>query len=176
MAREILRLLLRGEAGLPFFDLGQGFLLEPVEKVVGLDAQALASRHLEEGSVLFLLRRGVAEFLQAVGGEGDHLIGEMDGLRGLGRKPEGPQPLDDDLLKIGLPGVDDIVDLAGLSEAGDGRAGDVRRYPEGPVAVDSEWLIIEIPAEEAEFPELVGDVLPDVGDRSVGPDDDLLPV
>ena len=36
------------------------------------------------------------------------------------------------------------------------------------------FAIVEIFAEQAEFPELVGDVFSDVGDRAIGADDDFV--
>ena len=79
------------------------------------------------------------------------------------------------LLQIRLPHVDDVVDVRGAAEQrvvafAAGRA----RRPERSVRPRREHAIVEILPEQPELPELVGDVLADVGDDAVRSDDDLL--
>ncbi len=82
---------------------------------------------------------------------------------------------DDLVLRIVLAGVDDVVDGVGVAE--DGVAGS--RWVS--VEIQQVWdrvfvelFVAEVLAgEEAELPEVVGDVLADVGDGAVGADDDL---
>src|ERR1035438_4221548 len=89
----------------------------------------------------------------------------MNGAIGLLVVAECPQTGHDSILKIGLPGIDHVVDGFGASEMRTTtfwlrmRAGDVNGLP-GPV--------IEILAKQSEFPELIGNVLADVGDGPVG--------
>ena len=79
-------------------------------------------------------------------------------------------------LQVHLPRVDDVVDALRVAErrrVGVAVAG--RRRPERPaVGLRREAAIAEIAAEQAELPELVGDVLADVGDDAVRADDDFL--
>ena len=106
----------------------------------------------------------------------------MEGPLRLGRVSDCRQRLLQQFLEIGLAGVDDVVHRAGMAEAGrrgvlDGwtrcvLAGRPQRPSGALVAVRT---VAEILAEQAEFPELVGDVLPDVGHCPIGPDNHLRP-
>ncbi len=91
-------------------------------------------------------------------------------------KLEGPQALDDDLLEIGLAGVDHVVDPAAAAEPDRPVVGLRGRIQSVRPFVLGERLVVEVPAEEAEFPHLVGDILADIGHRAVAPDDDFFPV
>ena len=48
-----------------------------------------------------------------------------------------------------------------------------RAHPDGFSVLVEERLVVEIPLQEAELPELIGDVLADIGHRAVRADDDL---
>ena len=81
------------------------------------------------------------------------------------------------LLQIRLPRVDDVVDGRGAPER--------RRAARAAAGIDVvahsgrhrgalEDAVVEVPAEQAELPELIRDVLADVGDRAVGSHDHFL--
>jgi len=74
-----------------------------------------------------------------------------------------------------LARVDDVVDGVGMAEDRmPGIARSRRRNPAGVGGVLGELLVAEVLAwEETELPEVVCDVLADVGDGTVGADDDL---
>src|SRR5690349_1886023 len=80
-------------------------------------------------------------------------------------------------LQIHLPRVDHVVDAGGSAECGYAvrlaRIG--RRCPQLPTTgLHFELPVMEVAPEQAEFPELVGDVLSDIRDDAVRPDDHLL--
>ena len=147
---------------------------ELVEEVVGFDAEALAAADFDVRFAAVFVADGVAEFDGASRGEGDHLVGEVGvvvGGFGVAHAAEGG---DDVILRIVLARVDDVVDVVGVAEewvrgfAVDG--GD----PAGVRWVLVEFCVAEVFAgEEAELPEVVGDVFADVGDGAVGADDDF---
>src|SRR5882724_8130709 len=85
------------------------------------------------------------------------------------------EPLDDDRLKIRLARVDHVVDPFGASEARViGAPGAAAAGPDlVSVRLTPKDVVLEIGGEQAEFPELIGDVLADVGHRAVAAHDDL---
>ncbi len=88
--------------------------------------------------------------------------------------PEGAQSGRDHVLQVRLARVDDVVDARAVAEllTGGGllAGGDPQ---DASVRIAHQWTVVEILAEQAELPELVGDVLADVGHRAVGTHDDL---
>ena len=121
-------------------------------------------------------KEGEAHFGGASGGKGHHLVREVDRPARLIRIPEKPQPLRDDSLEIGLADIDDVVNRRTGAEGGVILpARPVIGGPQNsPVGVGVERAVVEVRAQEPEFPELIGDVLPDVRHRPVGADQDLL--
>ncbi len=110
---------------------------------------------------------------QAGGGLGErhHLVGEVDrALRRL-MVAERREAGADDLLQVALARVDDVDHPLAAAEGGvlggalDGRRPEPLLFPPA---------VAEVLAEQAELPELVGDVLADVGHRAVGAHDHLV--
>src|SRR5512147_1827747 len=99
-------------------------------------------------------------------------------MRTLGtfRMADSNQRLLQQLLQVGLTNVDDVVDIGGAAEervlalAAGGRGGPQGRLSAG---ID-EYAVMKVTTEEAKLPELIRDVLPDIGDDAVRSDDDLL--
>ena len=107
----------------------------------------------------------------------------MDAVPGLALVSERFQAGADDALQVGLPRVDHVDHAGAPSEVGPRLPAAVagirfRRpgLPERTAAAAStpEGGVLEVAAEQAELPELVGDVLADVGHRAVGADDHLV--
>src|SRR3989454_10727917 len=88
---------------------------------------------------------------------------------------EGAKRLAEQGLQIHLPRVDDVVNAARVPEGRRRRIALMRcRGPQRmPARLLSEEAVPEIASEQAEFPELVGDVFADVGDDAVRSDDDF---
>ncbi len=90
---------------------------------------------------------------------------------------ETAQRFGDDVLHVRLARVDDVVNRnGGLGKMRSGRialesGGGPNRFAFGSV-----WpfAVVEIFAEQAEFPELIGNVFADVGDGAVRADDDFV--
>ena len=83
------------------------------------------------------------------------------------------QALSHDLLQVRLADIDDVVDPVAMTECGmDPLSLGRRSYPD--IARLLEMAVAEVPVEQAELPELVGDVLAGVGHRAVRADDDLV--
>jgi hypothetical protein len=173
-------------------DLLERLLHEPLDEVVGLDAEPLAPRHLEVGLAAVLVGKNDAERLGGTRGERDHLVGEVDRAVGPVGEPGAPDRFLDDLLRVGLPHVDDVDDgvaapvaalrlrvgplrvVARPAERGHAVGGDELRVAERRDV--RRHLVLEVDPEEAELPELVGDVLAGVGDGAVRADEDLVGV
>ena len=160
-------------SGVARVHLGPGLRQERVHEVVGLDAQALAARHLDHGLVL---RDVVAEGPRGGGGEHDLLVGEVVGALRPVRVAEGGDARLHHPLRVGLADVDHVVDRPRVAERRGARlALAARRRPEPvPVVVGPVPAVAEVAVELPELPELVGDVLAGVGDGAVRPDDDLV--
>ncbi len=78
------------------------------------------------------------------------------------------------ILQIRLPRVDHVVHQLATTEFRPARRLRLVGADKDRVTVKlSPWPIIEIFAEQAELPKLVGDVLADIGNRVVGTNDDL---
>src|ERR1043166_5139708 len=82
----------------------------------------------------------------------------------------------DDILRIRLSRVDDVVDRLAAAKTGM-LAGDriSRRHPDfATIRILVKLPVIKIEPEDAELPHLVSDVLAGVGDGAVGADEDLV--
>ena len=134
-----------------------------------------------------------AERLGGGRGQRDHLVGEVDRAVGPLGEAGAPDRLLDDLLRVRLPHVDDVDDARRRSPNRPSRRrvgplGVVARPVEGRHAVGGDelrvaerrdvrgHLVLEVDPEDAELPELVGDVLAGVGDGAVRADEDLVGV
>ena len=148
---------------------------ELVEQVVGLDAEALAAADLDERPLLVFIGERVAEVVGAARRHGHHLVGEVGVVVGGLGEAHAAQRGDDVVLRVVLAGVDDVVDGVGVAEGGAaGIAGAGGRDPAGVRRIVVELFVAEVLAgQQAELPEVVGDVLADIGDGAVGADDDL---
>ena len=87
-------------------------------RVVGFDAETLAARDLDEGTGLIFVGDGVAEIDRAARSQRDLRIGEMSVVIGGLRKTHAAQGGYDIILRIGLRGVDDVVNSVCLGEDG----------------------------------------------------------
>ena len=76
-------------------------------------------------------------------------------------------------LGIGLAAVNDVVDCLRASEIGMRRLTHFGRDPAHVVVVGKEGRVAEVPAKQAKLPQVIGDVLADIGNGSVGTDDHL---
>src|SRR5437773_12302013 len=101
----------------------------------------------------------------------------MNRILGLVRVPEGAERLAEQGLKIHLPRVDDVVNPRWAAEGRSRRIGVFRRCgPERPaVRLRAKSAVAEVAPEQAEFPELVRDVLADIRHDAVRSDDNLFP-
>ncbi len=164
-----------GEFGVAGVDLGLGGGGELVEEVVGFDAVAFAAADLDEGAELVFVGERVAEVDGAARSHGDHLVAEVGVVVGGFGEAHASEGGDDVVLRVVLAGVDDVVDGVGAAEGGGG--GIARACGGDPAGVGGvlvEFGVAEVFAgEQAELPEVVGDVFADVGDGAVGADDDL---
>ena len=157
-------------------DLGFGGGDELIEEVVGLDAEALAAADFDVGFRAVLFADGVAEFDGAARGEGDHLVAEVGVVVGGLGEAHAAESCDDVVLRIVLAGVDDVVDVRRRGRRRGERVSLVAtvEIQQVWVGVLVEFRVAEVFAgEEAELPEVVGDVFADVGDGAVGADDDF---
>src|SRR5580765_7871652 len=100
----------------------------------------------------------------------------MDRVLGFLRVSECPERLTEQRLEIRLTRVDDVEDPRRMTKWRCARlaAGRRGRPERATIGLLGKAAIVEVLAEESELPELVGDVLADVGDDAVGTDDDLL--
>ena len=100
----------------------------------------------------------------------------MNRVLGLARVAERAERLAEQRLQVHLPRVDHVVDPRRVAEGGRVTR---RRSPTSstratrPPACVGEAAIQEVAAEQAELPELVGDVFADVGDDAVRSHDDF---
>src|SRR5689334_14326566 len=80
-----------------------------------------------------------------------------------------------DLLRVRLARVDDVVDSDAAAELRSLGAGFCLRYPEQvTVRVVAKDVVVKIETEFAELPQLIRDVFAGVGDGTIGPHDDLV--
>ncbi len=175
-------------------DLLAALGFEPVHQVVGLDPDALAPGHLEDllrrlsgrghgGRLLLAVLAGVrrrlltiAELARGLRRQRDHLVGEVHRALGLGGMAERLEAGAHDPLQVALAGVDDVDDPVGAAE---GRVNGLTVGRGGTGLPDLRLLpvaIAEVLAQQPELPELVGDVLADVGHRAVRAHDHLVGV
>src|SRR5436309_552858 len=93
---------------------------------------------------------------------------------------EQPQRFYHIVLRIGLPGIDHVVNRRDSAEVWMIRFAVLRRYPDvvsvrklWALAVMVELAISEVAPEQPEFPEVIGDVFSYVSDGAIGAHDDL---
>ena len=89
---------------------------QPIEQVVGLHAEAFASRDFDVGASLVFLRKLVTKFGGAARRERDHLVGEMRVVVGGLVVAQAAQGFDHRVLRFRLARVDDVVDLRYIAE------------------------------------------------------------
>src|SRR4051812_45013740 len=100
----------------------------------------------------------------------------MRTLRALGM-PDGDERLLQQLLQVRLADVDDVVDVRGAAKLRMPALAAIRaRRPQRPSRqrLVAEHAIVKVLPEETELPELIRDVLADVGDDAIRADDDFL--
>ena len=148
---------------------------ELVEQVVGFHALAFAAAHFDVGFLGVLGGNFVAHFEGAARRERDDVVGKMLQMIGLLVVSQRAQARDDHLLRIRLPGVDHVEHFVRVAECWRARIVALAGGDPGLVAVRMlvKAPVVEIAVEQAEFPEVVGDVLADVGDGAVGAHDDF---
>ena len=148
--------------------------LELVEQVVGLDADPLAARHLERLALALLVagRRRAGARSPARAPPSRRRSGPS--ARASSAWPSACEAGAHDLLQVALAGVDDVDHPLGAAE-GRVLVGAARGVglPDPLLLPEA---VAEVAAEQAELPELVGDVLADVGDGAVGAHDHLVGV
>src|SRR6185295_3560488 len=97
---------------------------------------------------------------------------EVNGIPHLLVISEPQQTLPDDVLKIGLPDVDDVVHALSMPKLRVGiHAGTGCRDPDAGIF---ESAVVEVLLEESQFPKLVCDVFADICYGPVGSHDDLV--
>ena len=105
------------------------FVEHAIDQIVGLDAQALAARHLDERSlrIFRFRRRREAQLPRCRVRQRHHLVREVRQALGFGRMADRNERLLEQLLQIRLAHVDDVV----------GRRGRAERRMFGPASVGS---------------------------------------
>ena len=96
--------------------LGQSLLNQLVDEIVGLDAEALAARHLYVDLGLIFFAEFDPQFGASPGRERHHLIGEMNGLGGLRGITKCSKAGRHYVLQVGLPRVDHVIDRGSATE------------------------------------------------------------
>src|ERR1700694_2655171 len=91
---------------------------ELIQQVVGLDAEAFSSTDFDVGTRLVLVAQVVTEFGGAARRQRDHFVGEMCVVVGGLVVPESAQRFNDRVLRLGLPGIDHVVDFGDVAEVG----------------------------------------------------------
>ena len=97
-------------------DLDQRGLDELVDQVVGLHAEALASRDFDVRPLAVLFGKLDAQIGAAARRERHHLVGEVNRLLRLRRRAQRLQSGHHHFLQIGLAHVDHVVDARSLAE------------------------------------------------------------
>ena len=95
----------------------------------------------------------------------------MGSLLGITQKP---QCFDDGVLRIGLAGVNDVVDGGDTAEVRMVRLATLSGNPDLMlIGILVKAAIAEVAAEQPKLPEMIGNVLAYIADRTVGANDDL---
>src|SRR5579862_2595229 len=88
---------------------------------------------------------------------------------------QAPERLNDSVLRLRLPSVNDVVYLGHVAEVWMIFLSLDRRYPAIVLIGIAEKLAVsEVSPEQPELPHVVGDVFAHIADGAVGADDDLL--
>ena len=87
-----------------------------VEQIVGLHAKSLAPADLDVGARLVFVAKLVAKFRGTARGQRDHLVGKMRVVIGCFSVAQPAQRFDHGVLRLGLPGVDHVVDFGDVAE------------------------------------------------------------
>ena len=160
--------------GMPRRDFFQRLLDQLVDEIVGLDAQPLAAGDFDVGLLLVLFGQLDPHLDAGARRERDHLVGESARWPRPVFEAERAQPGDHHVLQIRLARIDDVVDARAAAERRRARLRLRCRRPHlVPVRIRVPLAIVEILAQQAEFPKLIGDVLADVGHGAVRAHDDL---
>ena len=148
---------------------------ELIEQVVGFDAETFAATDFNVGARFVFFAERVAEFGGTARRQRDHLVRKMGVVVGGFVVAESSQGFDDSILRLGLAGVDDVIDFGDVAEmrmiffALDGRDPAVVL-----IRIAIKLAVTEIAAEQAKLPHVVCDVFADVADGAVGAHDYFL--
>ena len=128
--------------------------LKAVKQVVGFDALALAAADFDVRLLRVLGGNFVAEFLCAARSERDDVVRKVLQIVSLLRMTERAKARDDDLLRIRLPRINHVEDLARVAECGCVRVTrDAAGYPDlASVPLLVERFVVEIAREETKLP------------------------
>lgn len=175
LMRDVAFVFDRG-VGVTRFDLAQGVRFETVDQVIGFDAKAFAARHLDECAFAVFVRQLETKLLSRRRRQCDHLVSKMHARLFTTLRRDRCNAFFDDLLRIRLTRVDDVIYRLATAEMGVLFV--VRVGGRDPkllaVGVGVKQFVVEIKAQDAEFPHLIGDVFARVSDRSVRADEDLV--
>ena len=136
--------------GMPRFDLGEGVCLEPVDQIVGLDAEAFAAAHLDKRPFAVFVGKLETKFFRRRGRKRDHFVREMNaGLFAALRRDRG-DAFSDDFLRIRLPRVDDVVDRLAAAKR---RNSQLASCSASVVVIQTSWpsaILVKLPVIEIE--------------------------
>jgi len=168
--------LVAREFGVSLADLVGRLVGEEIEQIVDLDADALPARDLDERLPCLFAVRGdaVAERPRRRVRQRHHLVGKMNRILGFDGMSERPQRLAEQRLQVHLTRVDDIVNPLRVAERRRRLSIVGRRGPQfAAVPLREVSPVLEVAAEQPQLPELVREILADVGDDAVRSDDYL---
>ena len=154
---------------------GAGQRLELVEQIVGLDSLALSAAHFHERAIGILSGNFVAHLRGAARSERDNVIGQVGERISFGGESERAQSMLHHHLRIGLARINHVVNTLGMAECGRVKiAGRIIGDPiHASAGVSVKVLVIKITRQQSELPQVIGDILADVGDCAVGADNNF---
>src|SRR6266403_5311606 len=160
---------------MPRIDFAFGRRNQAIDQVVGLYTKTFAARNFNIGFCFVFFRQLIAKFGSAARRERNHLVRKVGVVVSLIVVSQTAQSFDDGVLRLGLAGVDDVVDLGYIAEMGMIFLTLGRRNPALVlVGIEKELAITEVAPEQPELPHVVRDILADVTHGAVRAHDNFL--
>ncbi len=159
---------------MPAVDFLLGGSDQRVEQVIGLDTEPLTSRYLNVGLRAIFFFDLVTQLQRAARRERHHLVGEMRVVRGLFGVAQQANGLDDSILRIRLPRINDVIDRRDIAEVWMVSFALLGRDPDLMlIGIAIEPAIAKVAPQQPKLPQVIGDVLADIAHGAIRPYDDF---
>ena len=148
---------------------------QSVQQIIRLHPKPLSPGDLDPRPPLIFFAQGVAKFSRAARSKCHHLVRKMRITIGRFVVAQSAQSFDHRVLSLGLPGIDDVINLGYIAKvwmiffAMSGRNPAIMR-----IRIAKEFPIAKIAPQQPELPHVISDIFPNVANRAIRANNNFL--